>query len=416
MSLFDPPAGAEQHTVSSLTREIRSRIEAGFSSVLVTGELSNVARPASGHVYLTMKDDKASLKCVMYRGVALRLRFDPRDGMEVLARGRLTVYEPRGEYQLTIEELLPKGEGALEMALRQLKEKLAAKGFFDPSRKKPLPAFPRSIAIITSSTGAAIRDMLELLARRWPVARVLVLPVRVQGEGSAGEIARALQLVNLLHRRGEIAIDAIIVGRGGGSLEDLWSFNEEVVAEAIVMSALPVISAVGHEIDVTIADLVADHRALTPSHAITDLTPDRDDYLAGLADRETRLKSLLVRRLGLARERLEGILDRRVFRMPLEQIRDAEKRLDETGLRLHRGVRQMLDRADRQLRASATQLEALSPLQILSRGYSLTFNEDGLPIRDAGATRVGERLRTRLAGGEITSHVETILPIEEKKS
>ena len=202
MSLFDPPAGAEQHTVSSLTREIRSRIEAGFSSVLVTGELSNVARPASGHVYLTMKDDKASLKCVMYRGVALRLRFDPRDGMEVLARGRLTVYEPRGEYQLTIEELLPKGEGALEMALRQLKEKLAAKGFFDPSRKKPLPAFPRSIAIITSSTGAAIRDMLELLARRWPVARVLVLPVRVQGEGSAGEIARALQLVNLLHRRG----------------------------------------------------------------------------------------------------------------------------------------------------------------------------------------------------------------------
>ncbi|WP_020468370.1 exodeoxyribonuclease VII large subunit [Zavarzinella formosa] len=412
MSLFDPPASTELHTVSSLTREIRSRIEEGFSSVWVTGELSNVARPASGHIYLTMKDDKASLRGVIYRGVALRLRFDPKDGMEVQARGRLTVYEPRGEYQLAIEELSPKGIGTLELALQQLKEKLAAKGYFDPARKKPLPVFPRSIAIITSATGAAIRDMLELLARRWPVARVLVLPVRVQGEGSAEEIAKALRTVNHLHRRGDVALDAIIVGRGGGSLEDLWSFNEEMVAEAIVMSALPVISAVGHEIDVTIADLVADHRALTPSHAITDLTPDRDELLAGLQDRENRLKAMLVRRVELARERLASALDRRVLRLPLEQIRDSEKRLDDIGSRLHRGIRQQLDRARQRMEATAAQLESLSPLQVLKRGYSLTLNERGLPVRAAGDATVGERLRTRVAAGEIISRVESIQPQE----
>ncbi len=412
MSLFEPPVTAELHTVGSLTREIRARIEEGFSSVWVTGEISNLARPASGHIYLTLKDERASLRAVIYRGVALRLRFDPKDGMQVMARGRLTVYEPRGEYQLAIEELSPKGVGALELALQHLKEKLAAKGYFDQARKKPLPAFPRSIAIITSGTGAAIRDMLELLARRWPVARVLVVPVRVQGEGSAEEIAKALRTVNHLHRRGDVTLDAVIVGRGGGSLEDLWSFNEEAVAEAIVMSALPVISAVGHEIDVTIADLVADHRALTPSHAITDLTPDRAELLAGLQDREDRLKAMLVRRVELARERLAVILDRRAFRRPLEAIRDSEKKLDDVAGRLTRGIRQRLTAAGQRMAAAAAQLESLSPLQVLKRGYSLTLNQNGLPVRVVADVAVGETIRTRVAAGEIVSRVERVQPPE----
>jgi len=409
--LFDEPA-AEMHTVSELTRELRARIERDFGAVWVTGEISNLARPASGHIYLTLKDERAALRAVIYRGVALRLRFDPKDGMQVMARGRLTVYEPRGEYQLAVEELSPKGVGALELALQHLKEKLAAKGYFDPARKKPLPAFPRSIAIITSGTGAAIRDMLELLARRWPVARVLVVPVRVQGEGSAEEIAKALRTVNHLHRRGDVTLDAVIVGRGGGSFEDLWSFNEEAVAEAIVMSALPVISAVGHEIDVTIADLVADHRALTPSHAITDLTPDRAELLAGLQDREDRLRALLVRRLGLSRERLAAILDRRVFRLPLEPIRDSEKNLDDLAARLQRGIRQRLTAAGQRMESAAAQLESLSPLQVLKRGYSLTLNQRGSPVRSVTDVAVGETIRTRVAAGEIVSRVERVQPPE----
>ena len=278
------PVGTKVLSVSEITSGIKTSLEEKYPSVWVAGEVSNISRPNSGHIYLTLKDATSQLGSVIYRGVSLRLKFEPRDGMEVLARGRISVYAPRGNYQLIIEELQPKGIGALELALRQLKEKLLVKGYFEPNRKKSLPRFPRSVALVTSPTGAAVRDMLEIFTKRWPMANLTVCPVRVQGEGSAQEIAAMIRMLNRLQQEGRIQLDAIICGRGGGSLEDLWAFNEEIVADAIFASQIPILSAVGHEIDVTIADLVADYRALTPSQAVTALTPDREELLAGFRD------------------------------------------------------------------------------------------------------------------------------------
>lgn len=401
------PDPADILSVSALTTRLRSLLEGEFDSVWVSGEISNLVRASSGHVYLSLKDARATLRAVLYRGVGLRLRFDPRDGMEVAARGRISVYEPRGEYQLAIEELQPQGIGALELALQQLREKLQGRGYFDPQRKKRLPPFPRSIALITSPTGAAVRDMLELLARRWPVAAVTLVPVRVQGDGAAAEIAGAIRTVNALHADGLMRFDALIVGRGGGSLEDLWPFNEEPVADAIFASRIPVVSAVGHEIDVTISDLVADHRALTPSHAVTDLTPDRDGLLTGLTDLGDKLRGQVVRRLQLSKQRLDGIADRRAFRSPLDRVRDAKRRLDDLEARLHRTARAPLDRSSAQLAAVSGRLESLSPLNVLARGYSLTQTLKGKVVRDASALKPGDRLLTRLARGTVTSVVET---------
>ena len=408
-----PAPPADILTVSALTARIRTALEGEFSSVWVSGEISNLSRPSSGHVYLSLKDEKATLRSVLYRGIAIRLRFEPRDGMQVIARGRLSVYAPRGDYQLQIEEIQPKGIGALELALQQLREKLQAKGYFDPRRKRPLPAFPRSIALITSPTGAAVRDMLELLARRWPVARVVVVPVRVQGDGAADELAAAIRAVNGLHAAGSLRLDALIVGRGGGSLEDLWAFNEEAVADAIFASRIPVVSAVGHEIDVTISDLVADHRALTPSHAITDLTPDREALLTGLANLGARLRERSVRRVELARQRLNTIADRRVLRSPLDRVRDLEKRLDDLDDRLRRTAAAPLDRARAKVAALAGRLESLSPLNVLSRGYSLTRTPDGRVIQDAKTVSRGDILVTRLARGEVVGRVEEVRSLEE---
>jgi exodeoxyribonuclease VII large subunit len=407
------PDPADVLTVSALTGRIRGLLEGEFGYVWVAGEISNLVRPSSGHIYLSLKDEKACLRAVLYRGIGLRLRFDPRDGMEVVARGRISVYEPRGEYQLAIEELQPKGIGALELALQQLRERLQAKGFFDAGRKKALPNFPRAIALVTSPTGAAVRDMLELLARRWPVARVVVVPVRVQGDGACDEIASAIRAVNRLHADGSLTIDAMIVGRGGGSLEDLWAFNEEAVADAIFASRIPVVSAVGHEIDVTISDLVADHRALTPSHAITDLTPDREALVAGLSDLGDRLRARVARKLELTRQRLAALADRRVLRSPLDRVRDLEKRLDGLDQRLGRSGRQPLERARTRVAALAGRLESLSPLNVLSRGYSMTRTPDGRVLRDAAAARPGDTILTRLARGDVVSRVETVHPSEE---
>jgi exodeoxyribonuclease VII large subunit len=340
--------------------------------------------------------------------VGFRLKFDLKEGMQVLVRGRLSVYEARGEYQLNIEEIIPKGIGPLELAFQQLKDKLQAKGYFEKRRKKPLPKFARSIALVTSPTGAAIRDMLELLARRWPQAAVLVVPVRVQGEGSAEEIAVAIAKLNRLHAAGAVSVQTIIVGRGGGSLEDLWAFNEEVVADAIFASVIPVISAVGHEIDVTISDLVADHRALTPSHAITDLTPDHGELLAGLKELECRLRERVGRRIEMARQRVGGLADRRVLRSPLDRIRELERRLDDHDGRLQRAVDTSIDRARSRLAAFAGKLESLSPLNVLSRGYSLTRTPDGHVVQEADAVQVGDLLKTRLASGEVISRVEAV--------
>ncbi len=254
--LMAPPAAQPILTVGQLTAEIKDVLESTFAEVWVSGEISNLSRPQSGHCYLTLKDQDAQLRAVLWRTAASRVRFDLDDGLEVICHGRLDLYPPRGSYQLVIDQILPKGLGALELALRKLRERLAAEGLFDAARKRPLPRFPRQIAIVTSPTGAALRDFLEVLRRRWRGTDVLVLPARVQGEGAAAEIAAAIAVANRLAR----PIDVLVVARGGGSLEDLWAFNEEAVVRAIDASRIPVVSAIGHEIDVTLADLVADVR------------------------------------------------------------------------------------------------------------------------------------------------------------
>jgi exodeoxyribonuclease VII large subunit len=409
MSVPFPPPGVKVLTVGELTRAVKGMLESAYTSVWVEGEVSNLARPNSGHVYLTLKDDTAPLKAVLYRGVALRLRFDLRDGLKVIARGRLTVYEPRGEYQLQIEEVQPKGIGPLELAFRQLKEKLSVLGYFEPQRKRRPPRFPRRVALLTSPTGSAVRDMLEILSRRWPATEVWVCPVRVQGDGAALEIAAALARLNRLSPLDappECRIDVVIVGRGGGSLEDLWAFNEEAVAHAIFRSRIPVVSGVGHEDDLTIADLVADVRALTPSEAAERVVPDRVEMLGWLEDIANRLRTLLLRGVQSARERLTDLADRRCFRAPLEPVREMRRDLADWDDRLGRAVRQRLANGRERLGSLAGRLEALSPLNVLARGYSLTRTEDGAVVRDSGQIRPGERILIQLERGQLVGRVE----------
>jgi exodeoxyribonuclease VII large subunit len=398
------PAGVKVLTIGELTRQIKTLMEQAHPSVWVSGEISNLSRPSSGHYYFSLKDAEAQLQTVLYRSTALRLRFEPRDGMEVIARGRMSVYVPRGNYQLLVDEMQPKGLGALELALRQLKEKLFRLGYFAPERKKPLPRFPRRVALVTSPTGAAVRDMLEILGRRWPLAEVWVCPVRVQGEGAGDEIAAALRRLNRLS-----GVDVIIAGRGGGSIEDLWAFNEECVAHAIYQSRVPVVSAVGHEIDFTIADLVADRRGLTPSEAAAAVTPDCQELLEGLRAARAQLRTLLLQRLELARDRLWNLAQRRALRAPVERVYDHERRLDDWSARLERAMRQHLARGRERVERQAAQLTGLSPLNVLARGYSLTRREaDRAVVRDPAQVRVGDRLLTQIERGQIISRVEKV--------
>jgi exodeoxyribonuclease VII large subunit len=399
------PDGIKPFTVSALTTAVKARIEEFFASAWVTGEVSNYKRATSGHVYFTLKDERCQLRCMMPRGFHLRLRFEPKDGMAVIVRGGLTVYEPRGEYQLIAEELHPKGIGAAELALRQLKEKLLAKGYFDPTRKRPLPRFPKRVALVASATGAAVRDMLELLAQRWPVAQVVVYPSRVQGDGAAENVAANLRFLSQLHVNRLLPLDAVVIGRGGGSAEDLWAFNEEIVADAIFECAVPVVSAVGHETDVTVADLVADRRAETPSAAIVALVPDRRELLIGLEETEQRIHDAMTNRVRISQVRLNQLVDRSAFRQPLQRIRELEAKLRESSDRLLRAARYRLERGQSQVAALAEQLEALSPLGVLQRGYSLTRRGDGVVVRSSNDVAPGEVLTTRLAEGEILSRV-----------
>jgi exodeoxyribonuclease VII large subunit len=403
------PPGIEPFRVSELTENMRLLLEDQYANIWVEGEISNVSRPQSGHIYLTLKDSTAQLKSVIYRSVALRMRFDVRDGMQVFARGRMSIFAPQGQYQLNIEECHPKGVGAAELGLRQLKEKLLGKGYFDPERKKRLPAFPKSIALVTSPTGASVRDILELLSRRWPCARVTIFPVRVQGETASAEIAAAIRILNRMHIERALVLDSLIVGRGGGSLEDLWAFNEEIVADAIFASYLPVISAVGHEIDVTIADLVADYRALTPSQAVTALTPDRDEMVVELKDLWRQLDDAVLRRIELARRRVDSLADTRSFKLPLEKVLQHQRRLEELGDRLKKTAKLRIERCQDRLAGIAGKLQSLSPLNVLARGYSLTRTEKtGELVRDSSTLSAGDRVRTILAEGEFVSRVEEV--------
>jgi exodeoxyribonuclease VII large subunit len=400
------PAGVKVLQVSELTQAIKGVLEEGFANFWVAGEISGCRRHESGHVYLTLKDEQAQIKAVLWRSVVPRLRFEPKNGLAVVARGRLDVYAPHGEYKLVIEQMFPQGIGALELAFQQLREKLFSQGYFEPRRKKPLPRMPRRIALVTSPTGAAVRDMLEVLFGRWPAAEVVVCPVRVQGDGAAAEIAAAVAHLNRLHAGGLLAIDVMIVGRGGGSLEDLWAFNEEILATAIFASGIPVVSAVGHETDVTLADLVADHRALTPTHAATAVVPDRQELLTGLRNAEGRLHECIRRAVERARERVVDLASRRVFRLPLDRIREHERRLDDWSDRLARAGRGREQRARERVESLATRLDGLSPLNILARGYSVTQDEKSAVVRDAGSLRRGDKVTTRLHRGRIVCRVE----------
>ena len=390
-------------TVSELTGEIKDLIEGNLPEVWVSGEVSSCLRANSGHIYFTLKDAGAQLSAVVWRNTASRFRFDLHDGLQVVVNGSVEVYAPRGSYQVIVRQLIPQGVGALELAFRQMHAKLEAEGLFNPARKRQIPRFPKRIALVTSPTGAAVRDMIQVITRRWQAADIIIVPVKVQGEGAAEEIATALRNVHRLPN-----VDVVICGRGGGSLEDLWAFNEEVVARAIAACRLPVISAVGHEIDVTIADLVADVRALTPSEAGERVVPDHAEVTRALDNVQQRLVSGLQNRAVKARLQLDGIASRRVIARPFQRVHDEFTRLDELDVRLRRAVRQRAVAAKQHLDLAAATLDALSPLKVLGRGYSITRRaETGGLITAPDQLAIGDRITTILAAGQLTSRVES---------
>ncbi len=402
----------EQHdrpvlSVSVLTARIKAALEVEFSSVWVEGELSDVSRHRSGHVYLTLKDGESQIRGVVWRTTASRLGFEPQDGMQVICCGNVDVYAPRGSYQLIIRKMEPKGIGALQMALRQLQQRLSAEGLFAAERKRALPRFPNRIGFVTSPTGAAVRDFVEVLRGRWQGAHVTVIPTRVQGTGAAAEIAAAIRQANQL----QPALDVLVVGRGGGSLEDLWCFNEEAVVRAIHESDVPVVSAVGHEIDVTLSDLVADARALTPTDAGQMLVPSREELQAVLRNFRQRLTTALQSRALTARARVEAAANSRVLRKPFDNVHLLSRNLDELEARIVRAVRQRHALAGRQLASIANQLESLSPIGVLGRGYSLTTHAaDGRLIRSSADLNVGDAIHTRFGKGAAVSRIEEITP------
>jgi exodeoxyribonuclease VII large subunit len=433
-------------SVSELSQGIKNLLEREYPDVWVTGEVSNFRPAASGHLYFTLKDATAQLRAVCFRNQARYLKFKPQDGISVIARGRLSVYEARGEYQLYVEYLEPAGLGALQLAFEQLKQRLAAEGLFDIARKKPLPLLPRAIGVVTSPTGAVIRDILRILRRRFRNMNVLIYPVKVQGEGAAGEIVEGVKYFNR-----EQNVDVVIVGRGGGSLEDLWAFNEEVVARAIAASGIPVISAVGHETDFTIADFVADLRAPTPSAAAELVVHRKQDHLTELENRARRMTQIVRLQLSEARQRLMELRMHHAFQTLATRLAERAQRVDDAVASLERSMRSRLNVARQEwLRASAgvvrydfrrllglkraalddrlgrfdaalrrflterhnrlAQVEAIlkerSPLTILQRGYSITHDAAGKIVRDAEAVALGSDISVRLARGELGATIK----------
>lgn len=372
-----------------------------LGSVCVRGEISNYKLYPSGHHYFTLKDAGGAIRCVLFKGQALRLRFRPENGMKVLAQGRVGVYPRDGAYQLYCDTLSPDGVGDLHVAFEQLKEKLWREGLFDPAHKKPLPPYPRTIAIITSSAGAAVHDMIRILRRRYPLVKVKLLPVRVQGAEAPPEIAGALRYANR-HR----VADLIITGRGGGSIEDLWAFNDERVARAIYDSEIPVISAVGHEPDVTIADFVADVRAATPSHAAELAVPDQGE----LAERIQSLRLHMVRsqgkRLELSRRRLDALAAKRVLTDPLAPVQDKRLLLDHVQKELYHAAMGRLAEPRSRTAGLAAALDAMSPLKVLGRGFALVTDQEGRPLRRASDVPAGSRVTARLSQGRLLCRVE----------
>ena len=451
---MDTPLQHDVYTVTGLNQEVRQLLEQAYPLIWVEGELSNLARPRSGHVYFTLKDSESQVRCALFRNRALRLRFTPDNGERVRLRARIGLYAPRGEYQLIAEHMEPAGDGALQQAFEVLKAKLGAEGLFDPTIKQAIPAMPRRIGVVTSPTGAAIRDVLSVLARRFPALPVLIYPVRVQGDGAAAEIAAAIDRAEARRE-----VDVLVVTRGGGSLEDLQAFNDEAVARAIHRAHLPIVSAVGHEVDISIADLAADQRAATPSAAAELLSPDGMAIRRELQARTERLNQSLTRQLMHHRAYLDRLARRLASQHPGRQLRERAQRLDELEQRLvHAGHarltarRQHLEGLTRRLRAvspahqlralaaqqsaltnrlqiamrsdlarrearlqeNARALEAVSPLATLQRGYAIVRDdENGRILRTASEVKTGDRVHARLGQGELTARVETVNPPSE---
>lgn len=392
-------------SVTELNNRIKALLESDpfLGSVCVRGELSNYKVYPSGHHYFTLKDAESSLRCVMFKSAAGKLRFRPESGMGVTVWGRVAVYPRDGAYQLYCSDMMPEGAGDLQVAFEQLKEKLAKEGLFDDSHKKPLPKFPQRIAVITSSAGAAVHDIIRVLGKRWPSAKVVLLPVRVQGAEAPPEIAGALRYANQYK-----VADLIITGRGGGSIEDLWAFNDERVARAIFDSDIPVISAVGHEPDVTISDYVADLRAATPSNAAELAVPDESELREALLSVEIRLGQAVRKQIGNDRASLAELASRRVMKSPTGFIDQRRMELDGVRTRLASASEAALaEKKSGHIRLAA-KLDALSPLKVLGRGYSIASRDNGEIVKEAGQVSAGEQVRLRLARGGLKCRVEEI--------
>ena len=392
-------------TVTELNNRIKNLLDRDpfLADVCVRGELSNYKIYPSGHHYFTLKDSESSLRCVMFKSSASKLRFRPESGMGVTAFGRISVFPRDGAYQLYCNALMPEGTGDLQVAFEQLKAKLSAEGLFDPAHKKPLPPFPERIAIITSSAGAAVHDMIRILSHRWPMTKVLLLPVRVQGTEAPAEIAGAIRYANEFK-----VADLIITGRGGGSIEDLWAFNDERVARAIYASQIPVISAVGHEPDVTISDYVADRRASTPSNAAEIAVPDKNEMLDVLRSYDIRSAQAMTKLLDRLKERLSSLESKRVLSDPSVYIDNRRIELDHGRDRLISAQERVLSAKRQSYVRLAASLDAMSPLRVLSRGYAIASKQDGEPVRSVKGLETGEHISLRLADGSADCLVESV--------
>lgn len=398
-------------SVTELNIRIAGLLDADpvLSHVSVRGELSNYKIYPSGHHYFTLKDNTSTLSCVMFKSSASKLRFRPESGMGVVVTGRVQVYNRDGKYQLNCVQITPEGTGDLQIAFEQLKAKLGEEGLFDQQFKKPIPVIPQRIAVITSSAGAAVHDIIRILRRRWPMAKVLLLPVRVQGVEAPPEIVGAIRYCNNY----DIA-DVMIVGRGGGSIEDLWAFNDERVARAIFASRIPVISAVGHEPDVTISDYVADARASTPSNAAEIAVPDQSEQRDALLGAQIRLSQVMQRMLDSNRKHLNDMASRRVMTTPIAYIDTKRMDLDRVRDRLIFVCDQYNSILRKQHVHYAAKLDALSPLKVLSRGYSVLQNDIGEPIKDIGQVNIGDNIRVTLTGGTLDCRVEHKVIVNEQ--
>lgn len=413
-------------TVSQLNTYIKSVFDQDYRlrNILVSGEISNFTEARSGHLYMTLKDDKSALKAVMFRGSAMRLRFRPENGMKVIAFGSVSVYEAGGQYQMYLNDLQPDGLGSLNLAFEQLKEKLAKEGLFDPARKKPLPLFPKRIGVVTSPTAAAFQDICNVLRRRWPMAEVVLSPTLVQGVEAPAQIARALQLLD------GAGVDVIIAARGGGSMEDLWAFNDETVARTVAACVTPVVSGVGHETDFTIIDFVSDLRAPTPSAAAELCTPDWFDESDRILACTNHMRSTLQNRLNSERTRLQNLetsnvlrsfdslvnekrlkidqLTDRMARNVAEQVRREGMRLDRATIRLDHGMTDRVHAERSRLSKAAAKMEAFDPFAVLARGYSIAETDEGRLVKTVGDVQPNDKLHVRVSDGTVHAVVETV--------